>query len=238
MIHVSADVSGFARDASSAREHASAEDGSRSWAIPGVTVVPPGDLVPAGGDHYESSRPTGGVAAPRRGGRAGVGSPAAAGPAGPGAGRSPTRRGAHGDAALAGPGPGGETAGRERLRGMTRAGLGGYDGSHDDLAADATSRLGPYLHFGCVSPLEVRTRPRDAPAAAFVRQLCWRDFYHQVLAARPGAARTRDYRPRGDRWARRRTRSRPGRPARPATRSSTPAMRQLAARASCTTGRA
>jgi deoxyribodipyrimidine photo-lyase len=32
-----------------------------------------------------------------------------------------------------------------------------------------------------------------------VRQLCWRDFFHQVLAARPDAAWA-DYRPRGDRW--------------------------------------
>jgi deoxyribodipyrimidine photo-lyase len=34
-----------------------------------------------------------------------------------------------------------------------------------------------------------------------VRQLCWRDFHHQVLAAFPDLPR-RDYRPRGDRWSR------------------------------------
>lgn len=39
----------------------------------------------------------------------------------------------------------------------------------------------------------------DAGAEAFVRQLAWRDFHHQVLAARPGAARA-DYRTKGDRW--------------------------------------
>lgn len=45
-----------------------------------------------------------------------------------------------------------------------------------------------------------RHRPaRTAGAEAFVRQLAWRDFHHQVLAARPGAARA-DYRDRGDRW--------------------------------------
>ena len=32
-----------------------------------------------------------------------------------------------------------------------------------------------------------------------MRQLCWRDFHHQVLAADP-ASRARDYRPRRDRW--------------------------------------
>jgi len=34
---------------------------------------------------------------------------------------------------------------------------------------------------------------------AFARQLCWRDFHQQVLAANPQLP-SRDYRPRGDRW--------------------------------------
>jgi deoxyribodipyrimidine photo-lyase len=34
----------------------------------------------------------------------------------------------------------------------------------------------------------------------FVRQLCWRDFFAQVLAANP-ATRRHDLRPRGDRWS-------------------------------------
>jgi deoxyribodipyrimidine photo-lyase len=34
-----------------------------------------------------------------------------------------------------------------------------------------------------------------------VRQLCWRDFHHQVLAATPSLP-SRDYRPRRDRWSR------------------------------------
>ena len=43
-----------------------------------------------------------------------------------------------------------------------------------------TSRLSPYLHFGCVSPFEV-VQAVDGLAGAepFVRQLCWRDFYQQ-----------------------------------------------------------
>jgi deoxyribodipyrimidine photo-lyase len=50
------------------------------------------------------------------------------------------------------------------------------------MAADDTSRLSPYLHFGCVSPREVAARVggRDG-ADPFVRQLCWRDFYQQIL---------------------------------------------------------
>jgi deoxyribodipyrimidine photo-lyase len=77
-----------------------------------------------------------------------------------------------------------------------------YDEVRDELAADATSRLSPYLHFGCVSPLQVERRvTRRRGAAAFVRQLCWRDFFAQLLAARPAAA-WHDYRPRGHRWHR------------------------------------
>ena len=96
---------------------------------------------------------------------------------------------------------GGETAGRARLTAWARSGLGRYGELHDDLAADATSRLSPYLHFGCLSPLEVLERVRERPGAEpFVRQLAWRDFYHQLLAARPETAHE-DMRPRGDRWA-------------------------------------
>ncbi|WP_371496887.1 DNA photolyase family protein [Kitasatospora sp. NBC_00374] len=94
---------------------------------------------------------------------------------------------------------GGESAGRRRWSGWASA---DYQEQHDDLAGDGTSRLSPYLHFGCLSATELvaLAERRGGPGAeAFVRQLVWRDFHHQVLAARPGAARA-DYRPRGDRW--------------------------------------
>lgn len=77
-----------------------------------------------------------------------------------------------------------------------------YQDRQDDLPGDATSRLSPYLHFGCLSPVELvhkASARQDAGAEAFVRQLAWRDFHHQVLAARPDAAHA-DYRSRGDRW--------------------------------------
>jgi deoxyribodipyrimidine photo-lyase len=77
---------------------------------------------------------------------------------------------------------GGETAGRRRLTRWAGR-VHGYEDSHDDLAADDTSRLSPYLHFGCVSARELAARVEGA--GAFVRQLCWRDFYHQILYAFP-----------------------------------------------------
>jgi deoxyribodipyrimidine photo-lyase len=93
----------------------------------------------------------------------------------------------------------GEYAGRARLRRWLANGLAGYE-RNDRLGANATSRLGPYLHFGCVSALEVVARARGHPAGeAFVRQLCWRDFFLQLLAANPRLPLD-DLRPRGDRW--------------------------------------
>lgn len=97
---------------------------------------------------------------------------------------------------------GGEPEARRLLARWLRSGIDRYCETHDDLAGDATSRLSPHLHFGTLSPTEAvhRARAAGGPGAeAFVRQLCWRDFHHQVLAARPGAA-TADYRDRGDHW--------------------------------------
>ncbi|MFB6552497.1 cryptochrome/photolyase family protein [Streptomyces sp. NPDC056405] len=97
---------------------------------------------------------------------------------------------------------GGETAGRDRFSRWSRSGLSRYEDRHDDLAGDATSRLSPYLHFGALSPVELvhRARAHGGPGAdAFVRQVCWRDFHHQVLAARPEAS-AKDYRTRHDQW--------------------------------------
>ncbi|MDQ1295305.1 MAG: deoxyribodipyrimidine photo-lyase [Actinomycetota bacterium] len=87
--------------------------------------------------------------------------------------------------------PGGERAGLERLHTWVDEHLAEYERSRDDLAAEATSRISPYLHLGCLSPLEAADLTRDLPGgSAFTRQLCWRDFFHQVLAARPDTART------------------------------------------------
>ncbi|QIX27156.1 deoxyribodipyrimidine photo-lyase [Nocardioides sp. JQ2195] len=96
--------------------------------------------------------------------------------------------------------PGGEREGRRRMHAWLRTSVTAYDDHHDDLAADDTSRLSPYLHFGCISPVELIAKAgRSRGAEALVRQLSWRDFHLQVLAARPEAG-VRDYRGHGDRW--------------------------------------
>lgn len=92
---------------------------------------------------------------------------------------------------------GGEREGRRRMERFLADGLGGYGEHADDLASDATSRLGAYLHFGCLSPNELAQRA--AGTESFVRQLCWRDFFLQLLAAYPSSS-TRDLRPRRAPW--------------------------------------
>ncbi|MFE9428690.1 cryptochrome/photolyase family protein [Kitasatospora sp. NPDC006697] len=191
-VHVAAGVSAFAQRRE-ARLRAVFGDRLRVHDA-SLTVVPPGRITPAGRDHYavftpyhrawqQTPRRTV-LPAPRRlRTPEGIGSQHLVfdGPFSPGLPR------------------GGETAARQRWRAW---GVDRYEEIHDDLAADATSRLSPYLHFGCLSATELTEhalRHDGAGAQAFVRQLAWRDFHHQVLAARPDAAR-QDYRGRGDRW--------------------------------------
>jgi deoxyribodipyrimidine photo-lyase len=79
-----------------------------------------------------------------------------------------------------------------------RQDLEGYAEAHDDLPGDGTSRLSPYLRWGCLSPLALAEAGRDRNAEAFVRQLCWRDFYYQVTRAFPKLS-TEALRPAADR---------------------------------------
>jgi deoxyribodipyrimidine photo-lyase len=95
---------------------------------------------------------------------------------------------------------GGETWARGRVDRWIEAGLESYDDNHDDLAGAGTSRLSADLHFGTISPLELALAAADSPGGeAYVRQLCWRDFFMQVTAAFPEIGE-RDYRPRRDDW--------------------------------------
>ncbi len=95
---------------------------------------------------------------------------------------------------------GGEDEGIRRVRAFLRDGLSAYGASgHDDLSIDGTSLLSPYIRFGCVSVPALIARAREQGGDAFVRQLCWREFYAQLLWANPHSVDT-DLRPRGDIW--------------------------------------
>ena len=101
----------------------------------------------------------------------------------------------------------------------------------DDLAEDSSSRLGAYLHFGCVSPL---ARGLVRGSRGFLRKLAWRDFFAQLLAAEPQLA-NEDMRPRRE-WRDDPDDLEPARrPGRPVSRSSTRACASCSPRASCRT---
>jgi deoxyribodipyrimidine photo-lyase len=164
-----------------------------------VAVVPPGVVFPKGRDHFAVFTPyhrrwsdlpvrpvldpPGRLLSPRV--RRGRIPDAEALRSGPRAGRLPQ---------------GGENAARRRMQVWLRSSVASYADRRDVLACDDTSRLSPYLHLGCLSPVELISRAgRSAGARAFVRQLAWRDFNLQLLAARPEVA-SQDYRHHRDRW--------------------------------------
>ena len=167
-IWLAADASGYAADRQ--RRLAAATDAERIELrrFDGVTIVAPGALLPSsGGDHYRVFTPYWRVwsAHPRR---ALLPAPRRVVlPDGLAAGELPPVPAGASPGAVAG----GEGPGRRRLR--------AFRGGH--------SGLSPYLHFGCVSALAAAST--SDPLSEFVRQLCWRDFFHQVLAAFPGLGR-------------------------------------------------
>jgi deoxyribodipyrimidine photo-lyase len=195
-IAMAADVSGYARRRER-RLHEDAEQHRISVRLtPGVTVVNPGDVRPGGGsDHYkvfspyyrawEAAKWRDEVATPRK----------ITLPDGLTTGGLPALPQGESPDAL----EGGETPARKRFQTWLEH-VGRYADVHDDMPADATSRLSPYLRFGCLSPLTVANAVHDLDGpgpAAFVRQLCWRDFYYQVTNAFPKIS-TEAYRKAGD----------------------------------------
>ena len=94
---------------------------------------------------------------------------------------------------------GGEEEGITRLNTWIKEELVNYEEGRNDLAGDRTSHLSSYLHLGCLSPLEVALEALEYGGEPFVRQLCWRDFYLQILKERPDSSR-KDYRDRQYRW--------------------------------------
>lgn len=200
-VHMASDVSAHAHRREERLRRALEAEGVRLHVHDTVTTaVAPGAVVPASSDHFAVFTPYF-----RHWSRERLRDPLAAPrtvrvPEGVGSEALPSRDGLSG--LSAGLAEGGETEGRRRFTAWLRGGVAAYEDRHDDLAGDATSRLSPHLHFGTLSPLELvhRARRVDGPGAeAFVRQLAWRDFHRQVLAARPAAA-TLDYRTQHDSW--------------------------------------
>ena len=66
-----------------------------------------------------------------------------------------------------------------------------YRDERDRPDLGSTSRLSPYLRFGCIHPRQLLAGldPLDPAHERFATELCWRDFYADVLHHRPDAAR-------------------------------------------------
>lgn len=84
----------------------------------------------------------------------------------------------------------GERGAAERLSDFLDATAAGYKAERDRPDRSGTSRLSPHLHWGEISPRQVWHATRHAVAAgrltdgaaeAFLRQLGWRDFSHNLL---------------------------------------------------------
>jgi deoxyribodipyrimidine photo-lyase len=185
-VYVADDVSRYAARRRAELERDCAAHRRDLVVTPGLTVVPPGELRPAGGGHYRVFTPYWRVWRAATWRRHDPVPPRIQLPAITDTGQLP----APGPGVSPDLAPGGEKAGRARFVGWRQGALAGYDEHHDDLAGDQTSRLSAYLRFGCVSPLEVAIGARDREGGEeFCRQLAWRDFFYQVTAAFPDIAR-------------------------------------------------
>ncbi len=101
------------------------------------------------------------------------------------------------------PGPdlerGGEHAARRRMR--TWLDRAHEPDDREDLGLDATTRLSSALHLGTLSATELASHLDETRAehAHVLRQLCWRDFNRQLLAANPSMTH-QELRPGDWRW--------------------------------------
>ncbi len=201
-IHMSADITPYAQARQARLARACERERVQLVTHPGLTIVEPGALAPAGAEHYRIFTPywRRWAELPRR--------PLSRTPrrlsTPPGLPdtelpelRSLTRGRPSPDIQK-----GGERAGQAQLERWLGVAASHHVEPREELVAQGSSRLSAYLHFGCVSAGAVLERAQGlAISGQFARQLCWRDFYQQLLAARQDLPRS-DYRPRGDRWRR------------------------------------
>lgn len=164
-------------------------------------VVPPGEVTPTSGDHYKVFTPyfRSWVDATRR--------PLAETPSsltlpdGIDVGDLPSPDDVPEDERSPDLAPIGEQSALEHATDWLAGDGEDYEDARDDLAADKTSRFSAPLHFGTLSArwIEEQLDRRKPGHKAFHRQLCWRDFNHQLLAAFP-ALPDENYRDKGDQW--------------------------------------
>ena len=200
-IHCSADLSAFARRREAGLADVAQELGASFTAHPGVMLVDPGLVRATGGGHFKVFTPywrRWSQVTPRPVLEVPDLPPV---PADLDVGAMPELS----ELTTGSPAPllgrGGEHAARERLAWWMDGPVDDYADGRNRMAEDATSRLSVPLHLGCLSVTEVAAGldVRRPGHEAFLQELCWRDFNHQLLDARPDLA-VADVRTKGDRW--------------------------------------
>jgi len=86
----------------------------------------------------------------------------------------------------------GEAAAREATKRFLNDGLAAYDQTRN-LPTGGSSRLSPWIRWGCLSPLELETKlglRRGNGPRVFRSELAWREFYAGVLANYPEVTRS------------------------------------------------
>jgi deoxyribodipyrimidine photo-lyase len=200
-VHCSADLSAFARRREADLAGVAAQGGATFTAHPGVMLVDPTQVRATGGGHFKVFTPywrRWSQVTPRQV----LGVPdLPPPPEGLDIGAIP----ALSELTTGEPAPllapGGERAARQRLAWWMDGPVDEYGEGRNRMAEDATSRLSVPLHLGCLSVTEVAAAldVRRPGHEAFLQELCWRDFNHQLLDARPDLARN-DIRTKEDRW--------------------------------------
>jgi len=200
-VHCSADVSDYARRRASGLAAVAQECGATFTAHPGVMLVDPSHVRATGGGHFKVFTPywrRWSAITPR------PVQPVPDLPPMP-ADLDPGALPDVADLTIGAPAPllgrGGEAAARERLAWWLSGPIDDYAEGRNRMAEDATSRLSAPLHLGCLSVTEIAAAldPRRPGHEAFLQELCWRDFNHQLLDARPDLA-VNDVRTKEDRW--------------------------------------
>jgi deoxyribodipyrimidine photo-lyase len=80
----------------------------------------------------------------------------------------------------------GEAAAKRAARRFYDTALADYDEQRNLPGIDGTSRLSPYLKWGCIHPRQLLAKLGSAKAErVFRNELCWREFYADVLHHRP-----------------------------------------------------
>jgi deoxyribodipyrimidine photo-lyase len=85
--------------------------------------------------------------------------------------------------------PAGEAAAWDRWRSWSATGLADYKEVRNNPGVDGTSMLSPYLRFGILHPRQLLADLPGGPGSDHFRsEICWREFYADVLWHRPETA--------------------------------------------------